>query len=208
MEHQLRHYTWFNWLSGDHFHDQGVHTIDVANWVMRGYPVKANGMGGREVRVGPWSGDVFDHDFVEFEYADGTRYYAQARQIKGAWQYVGEHVTGDKSELTLGVGLYGGTRQPGYKGNNPFQQEQDDLLASIRAGKPLFEGDFGALSSMTGILGRMALYSGQEVTWDQAIKSNKGLLPEKLAMDAKPPVLPDEKGLYSPLPVPGVTKPW
>ena len=90
----------------------------------------------------------------------------------------------------------------------PIQQEQDDLLASIRAGKPLFEGDFGALSSMTGILGRMALYSGQEVTWDQAIKSNKGLLPEKLAMDAKPPVLPDEKGFYSPLPVPGVTKPW
>jgi predicted dehydrogenase len=208
MEHQLRNYPWFAWLSGDYFCDQSVHAIDVANWVMRSYPVKANGMGGRQVRVGPWSGDILDHGFVEFQYADGARFYAQTRQIPGAWEYIGEHVAGDRGEMTLGVGLYGGIEQRGYQGNNPYQQEQDDLIAGIRAGKPAFEGDYGARSSMSAILGRMALYSGQEVAWEDAIKSEVNLLPQKLALDAAPPVLPDPGGHYHPVPAPGVTKPF
>ncbi|NUQ62931.1 MAG: Gfo/Idh/MocA family oxidoreductase [Pirellulales bacterium] len=215
MEYQIRYWAMFTWLGGDHIVEQSTHEIDVANWVMDGHPVRAQGMGGRQVRFGPGNGDFWDHHAVEFEYANGARLFAQARQQAATWVQVSDNVHGTKGSITLGSGPWGlgaltprELRRRRGKGENPYQQEHVDLIASIRSDGPYCcEGDYGATSSMTAVMGRMATYSGQTVTWDEATQSGLKLGPERYALDADPPVLPDAQGAY-PAAMPGVTKAW
>ena len=91
MEYQMRNWYYFNWLCGDHIVEQHIHNLDVINWLKRGYPVKAEGMGGRQVRTGKDYGEIFDHHAVEFEYADGTRLFSHCRHIPNCWDSVSEH---------------------------------------------------------------------------------------------------------------------
>jgi myo-inositol 2-dehydrogenase/D-chiro-inositol 1-dehydrogenase len=215
MEYQIRHWAVFCWLGGDHLVEQATHEIDVANWVMDSHPIRAHGMGGRQVRFGPGNGDIWDHHAVEFEYANGVRHFCQARQQPGTWTHVSDNVHGTKGVLTLGVGAWGlGEANPrtlrakGYRGDNPYQREHNDLIASIRGDGPyVFDGDHGATSSMTAVMGRMATYSGQLVAWEQAVQSNLRLAPDRYDFDAQPPVLPDAQGAY-PAAVPGISKAW
>ena len=90
MEYQLRNWYYFNWLCGDHIVEQHIHNIDVINWLKNAYPVSANGQGGREVRKGKEYGQIFDHHFVEFTYADGSKMFSQCRHIKDCWNIVAE----------------------------------------------------------------------------------------------------------------------
>ncbi|MEM8945193.1 MAG: Gfo/Idh/MocA family oxidoreductase [Planctomycetota bacterium] len=208
MEYQVNNWYYFNWLCGDHIAEQHIHNIDVSNWLKDAYPVKANGMGGREVRNGKDHGQIFDHHFVEFTYADGSTMLSQCRHIRGCDSLVNEFATG-----TTGNAMIGGkhtitaeTDSWQYAGPriDPYQREHDDLFAAIRGGNPYNETEYGAKSTMTSILGRMATYSGKSVSWDDAINSNIDLSPAKYAFDAEPPVLPDKDGSY-PVPVPGTT---
>ncbi len=210
MEYQMRNWYYFTWICGDHIVEQHIHNMDVINWLKNGYPVKANGMGGCEVRKGKDYGETFDHHFIEFEYADGSRMFSQCRHIPGCFNSVSEHVHGSKG--TCNIGGYnidskenGKWRHQGKGDGNPYQVEHDDLFASIRAGSPINEGEQGAKSTMTAIMGRMCTYSGVELTWDQAINSQVALMPKELSFQATPRSLPDENGLYK-LAVPGVTK--
>ncbi len=205
MEYQIRHWAIFCWLCGDHLVEQATHLIDVANWVLDAHPIRANGLGGRQVRFGPGNGDVWDHHAVEFEYPSGARHFCQARQQPGTWSHVSETVQGSKGSLTLGVGPWGmgpatprTLRAKGYRGDNPYQREHDDLVASICGSGPyVFDGDHGATSSMTAVMGRMATYSGQMVTWEEATSSQLRLAPTRYAFDADPPTLPDAHGSYA-----------
>ena len=201
MRYQLRNWPYFTWLSGDHFVEQEVHAVDVANWIMDACPEKAQGLGGRQVRIGPGTGQIFDHGAVEFEYPDGCRHFAMARQIPGCYQHVGQYAHGTKGIVPVGVGL-GLMAMRGHA--SPYQLQHDRLFAAVRSGTALFEADYGATSAMSAIMGRMALYSGKEVTWEQAIQSQLRLAPARYAMDADPPVLPDASGNY-PVAIPGVT---
>jgi len=213
MEYQIRHWNLFCWLCGDHLVEQACHEIDVANWIVDSHPIRANGMGGRQVRSGPGSGDIWDHHTLEFEYPGGVRCFCQARQQPGTWPHVSDNVHGTVGTLTLGTGAWGlGTLNPrdlrakAYRGVNPYQREHDDWFASIRGSGPhCFEGDYAATSSMTAVMGRMATYSGQVVTWEEAGKSELSLGPKRYALDAEPPTLPDAEGNY-PVARPGVTK--
>ncbi len=210
MEYQLRHWPYFTWLSGDHFVEQSVHAVDVANWVANAHPVKAQAVGGRQVRVGKGTGQIFDHGVVEFEYPDQCRSIAFARQSPGCYEHVGQYAQGTKGELALGVGLAAIAAQAGPKAApkaNPYQLQHDRLFAALCRGEAFFEADYGATSAMTAIMGRMALYSGKEVTWDAAINSKLSLAPARYALDADPPVLPDKDGNY-PVAMPGMTVAW
>jgi predicted dehydrogenase len=210
MEFQMRNWYYFNWLCGDHICEQHIHNLDVANWVKNGYPVKARGMGGRQVRTAKEYGEIFDHHAVEFFYADGSTAFSQCRHIRGAWSSVSEHCVGTKGSADVGGHLIKATgadawRFRGTKNVDPYQQEHDDLFAAIRGNKEYNEAFNGAKSTMTSILGRMATYSGAEITWDDAINSKVDLFPERLAWDALPKSLPDENGFYK-IAVPGQTK--
>jgi myo-inositol 2-dehydrogenase/D-chiro-inositol 1-dehydrogenase len=208
MEYQMRNWYYFVWLCGDHINEQHIHNLDVANWLKDGHPVRAHGMGGRQVRTGKEYGEIFDHHAVEFEYADGSRCFSQCRHIRGCLTDVSEHAYGTKGKVDLQAGrIYKvGDYTFNARGQkNPYQQEHDDLFEAIRNDKPYNEAVRGAHSTMTAILGRMATYSGAMVTWDEAINSEISVMPKEFAWDAKPPTLPDEKGFY-PIPIPGATK--
>ena len=212
MEYQMRNWYYFNWLCGDHILEQHIHNIDVANWVKQGYPVSAQGMGGREVRTGPEHGEIFDHHYVEFTYDDGSIINSQCRHIKGCMNQVSESFVGTKGRATTNkrteITDLKGNSIWNYRDKNdpdPYQVEHDELFASIKNGGVITDAENGAHSTMTAILGRMATYSGKVITWDEAMKSDISLMPEKFAWDANPPVMPDENGNY-PVPVPGQTE--
>jgi myo-inositol 2-dehydrogenase/D-chiro-inositol 1-dehydrogenase len=212
MHYQIRNWYYFTWLSGDHIVEQHVHNIDVCNWIKGAHPIRAQGMGGRQVRNAKRHGQIFDHHFVEFEYADGTRMISQCRQIPGCWPTVSEHVHGKKGTADLNAGrnlfVIKAANQWRYSDKqarkDPYLQEHVDLFDAIRNDKPYNEAESGALSTMTGILGRMCTYSGQQITWEDGINSKIELVPNQCSWDAKPPVLPDAEGWY-PVARPGTT---
>ena len=160
----------------------------------KAHPVEANGMGGR-VNRGNY-GDIFDHHFVEFTYADGTKVFSQSRHQPGTWDEVSEFVHGTKGARSVAIG--GG---PKLESDNPYVQEHVDLIKAIAGDKKLNEGWHGAVSSMTAVLGRMATYSGQVVKWDEAVAKGPQEAPERIAWDAKPRSMPGEDGFY-PFPIP------
>jgi len=191
MEYQMRNWYYFNWLCGDHIVEQHIHNLDVINWVKNAYPISAQGMGGREVRTAEEFGEIYDHHAVEFEYADGSRMFSYCRHMPQCWGSVSEHVQGTKGSADIsGASIQvNGESAWKYRGenNNPYQTEHDDLIASIRSGNPLNEGENGARSSLTAILGRMATYSGRMIGWDEALNSQLSLAPKQYAFDASPP---------------------
>jgi hypothetical protein len=180
---------------------------------MNKYPVKANGMGGREVRKDPKYGEIFDHHAVEYTYDDGTVMMSQCRHIPNCWNSVSEHVHTTKGIVDFGGGrrggfgatLFSGEDIP-YKGSgrDPYQVEHDDLFAAIREGKEYNEAENGAMSTMTAILGRMCTYSGKEITMKDALERGLGIMPPEFSWDAQLPNAPVD-GVYR-IPVPGVTK--
>lgn len=209
MEYQIRNWYYYNWLCGDHICEQHIHNLDVGNWVMNGYPVECHGMGGRQVRVDSRYGEIYDHFAVEYTFANGAKMFSQCRHIHNCWNSVSEHAHGSKGTADLsGARITSGDDKWRFSGQkkNPYQVEHDDLFAAIRKGTPYNEGENGAFSSLTAIMGRMAVYSGKPVSWDDALKSNIDLMPETIAWDAAPRSLPGENGAY-PIPTPGITKP-
>lgn len=212
MEYQMRNWYYFNWLCGDHIVEQHIHNIDVVNWFKGSYPVKAQGMGGREVRKGKEYGEIYDHHFVEFQYADGTVLNSQCRHIKGTYSKVDEQLIGTKGTIFCGdANIRDRKGNVTYqfdkaKENNPYQTEHDELFAAIAKGEYKFaDTENGAKSTMTAILGRMATYSGEVVDWDKAVNSGLSIMPTSFDFDAMPLTLPDADGNYK-VAVPGVTK--
>jgi predicted dehydrogenase len=208
MEYQMRNWYYFVWLCGDHIVEQHIHNIDISNWIKNAHPVEAHGLGGRQVRTGKEFGQIFDHHAVEFTYADGTKMFSQCCHINGSWSAVSEHAHGTKGTADLDDG--GGPVLHGSQGRwrsnapkvNNHHQEHHDLFAALRRGEIYNEGDYGAESTFTAILGRMATYSGKNVKWDEALKSGADLSPAAYDFAATPPVVPDANGFY-PVPVPG-----
>ncbi|MFH1716653.1 MAG: Gfo/Idh/MocA family oxidoreductase [Planctomycetota bacterium] len=212
MEYQMRNWYYFNWLCGDLIVEQTVHALDLVNWAKgrEAHPVEAQGTGGRQVRVGPDHGEIYDHHAVEYTYGDGTKMFLFCRHIPNVWNYFGGIAHGTKGEADLGKGvlsLHGQKPLRFDQGVAGHQAEHDDLFAALDAGRPYNEGDYGVASTMTAILGRMATYSGQVVTWDEAMKSDTDLGPERYAWDAEAPVKAGADGLYA-CAIPGKTRPY
>ncbi|MDD3586232.1 MAG: Gfo/Idh/MocA family oxidoreductase [Thermoguttaceae bacterium] len=214
LKFQMRNWYHFVWISGDNIVEQHVHNIDVANWVHgKGdpnfHPIKAIGMGGRQVRAFPRfrnSGYRWDHFTIEYTYPDGTKMFSQSRHQGNCWNMVNEEFEGTK-----GYGVIGQMKDGGWikeRGSNnllwkfdpskqklpqPFQQEHNELVRFIREGIKHNDAWYAANSSFTGVLGRMAAYSGQEITWDDAVARGKAEFPEKeiTSISDNPPVMPD-----------------
>lgn len=208
MEYQVNNWYYFNWLCGDHIVEQHIHNIDVSNWVKQSHPISAQGAGGRERRTAPDFGQIFDHHVVEFTYEDGSTMLSECRHMEGCWNQVAEFATGSRGRANISGGRIatpdGEWKYEGERAD-PYQLEHDRLFAAIREGKSYNEMEYGAHSTMTAIMGRMATYSGKMIEWDKAINSEIDLSPSHYDFAAAPPVVPDAKGNY-PVPVPGVTR--
>ncbi|QEH34266.1 Inositol 2-dehydrogenase [Aquisphaera giovannonii] len=191
MEWQLRNWNYFTWLSGDHIVEQHVHNLDVMNWVLGSHPVKAvSALGGRQARHGERQGHIYDHFAVEFEYPGGITVFSQCRQISNCDNLVGESVVGTKgtSNCADRIDPKGGSGRWRYRGPspNPYDQEHQDLIASILAGRPINEARAIAESTLTGILGREAAYSGRAITWEEALRSRTRLGPAEYRLGPAP----------------------
>jgi len=206
MHWQMRNWYYFTWLSGDFNVEQHVHFLDVCAWAMKDtYPIKAIGMGGREVRKGPEFGNIFDHHGVVYEFASGAKLISNTRQMKGCKNELSASAVGSKGLANFRERKGGANiAQPGkdpwiYKGedNNIYQTEHDEMFAAIRKGSPINNGEYMAKSTMLAILGRMATYTGQEVTWEQAMNSQEDLSPKKYDWGPAPEVK---------IAVPGITR--
>jgi predicted dehydrogenase len=214
MHYQIRNWYFFTWMSGDHILEQHCHNLDVANWVMKGaMPIKAVGQGGRQVRRAKENGTIFDHHTVEFEYENGMRILSQCCQIGGKCaRDVSEHFHGTKGAADLANGgkfLINGQPPGGKRTRNkedPYQLEHDAFFENIRTGKVRIDAEYAAHSTLMGVMGRMATYTGQVITWEQALNSKEALVPDNITWNTEPPVKPDDDGWY-PVAIPGTTMP-
>lgn len=206
MTYQMRNWYYYNWLSGDFIVEQAVHSIDMMSWAMGDkLPVKATGTGGRQARIDPVYGNIYDHFAIEFEYENGARGYHFTRQQVGASGRNSVDVLGTDGNAIINIGNryeITGKNKWVYEGekNNMYQTQHNELFAAIRNGKPINDGEWMANSTMLAIWARMVGYSGQTISWEQAINSNQVLGPkiEDYAWDLKWDV--------PPIAIPGVTK--
>lgn len=211
MEYQLRNWRHFCWLWAGSPAALTIHMTDIVNWAKDSHPVRAFGTGGRSVFRGPERGDIFDNFYIEFEYSDGIRLHSVTRHFESGWNNRGCYFQGTEGTANYTAGqntdiknLKGEVvwRHQDQNDPSPFQVEHDVLFAAIREGKPHNDTKWGANSTMTDIMGRMAVHSGQMIEWDEALNSDVVLVPENLSFDSQPPALPKEDGSY-PIPVPG-----
>jgi myo-inositol 2-dehydrogenase/D-chiro-inositol 1-dehydrogenase len=207
VEWQMRNWYYFTWLSGDHIVEQAVHNVDKMAWLMKDVPpLSCMAIGGRQVRTEEQFGHIYDHFGVVYDYPNDVRAFHFCRQQAGAAADNSDHVWGAD-----GVGhivrafsgpfvIRGKTnwRHREEKMRDMYQNEHDELFASIRSGKPINDGEWMAHSTLLAIMGRMAAYTGQVVTWEEALNSKEDLFPKQLRWDMPLPV--------PPVAMPGVTK--
>lgn len=194
-EFQANNWYHFIWLSGDHIVEQAVHNIDTMNWVMDANPVSAFGSGGRFTR--PDDSELWDSFSITYEYPGNRLVTFMCRQIPGASVDVGNVIYGTKGQCHIG-GANAGSRIVDRAGDtlwemagsiaDAYKQEHRDLVDSIRAGKPIVELRQMADSSMVAVMGRMAAYTGRDVTWKFAAEESKlDLFPKDLTWESSLP---------------------
>lgn len=202
VEWQIRNWYNFVWLSGDGLVEQAIHTVDKVAWAFHDQPpISCTAVGGRQIPA--HGGNIFDHIEVNYLYPNNVRAFVGQRQIEGCYNENSDYIMGTKGVCTIGRGpipRIEGQESWQFEGQkvDMYQAEHDALFAAIRSGKPINDGERQATSTLLGIMGRMAAYTGQTITWDQAINSQERLFPEKL----------EWAGSFTetPLPRPGVTK--
>jgi predicted dehydrogenase len=216
MEWMIRDWVNWSWLSGDHIVEQHVHNIDVAHWFMGKHPVKAVAFGGRHRRV---TGDQYDMFSVDYVFEDGKHLHSMCRQIDGCenavWEYfqgTDGYATCNKSHLEFKIYKNDGTLIWEYaypkdeKGEptdkdiiSPYVQEHIDFVTCIRQNTPVVEAEGCAVSTLTGIMGRISAYTGKQVTWEEMMTSPLELKPKEYALG------PQDMASYV-VPVPGSPK--
>jgi len=183
MEYQLRNWYYFTWLSGDHIVEQHIHSLDKGLWLMGDKPPqRCVGLGGRQVRTDPKWGHIYDHFATCYEWENGVKMYSYTRQMAGCKNTVDDYILGTKGRAVMlkntiqGPG--GEWKYDGPKGSM-YDIEHKELFAALRAGHTSNHGTYMSYSTLLAIMGRMACYTGQEVTWDMALNSKEDLSPDK-----------------------------
>ncbi len=199
MEYQMRNWYYYDWLSGDHIVEQAVHGIDTMSWAMNDQPpIKCWGVGGRQVRIDPKYGNIFDHFSIVYEYPEDVRGYHHCRHWSNTDNQVKDYILGTEGTADVFAPSISGKNRwrSRVDKNNMYQTEHDEMYAALRSGKPLNNGEDAAVSTLLAIMGRMAAYSGRTITWEDAMNSKESLVPETLAWGDAP---------LRPVPIPGVT---
>lgn len=180
-EWMLRNWYNFTWLCGDGLVEQAVHSVDKVAWAMQDQPpVSCVAVGGRQIPAE--GGNIFDHFEVNYLYPNNVRAHLACRQIEGCYNENSDYILGSAGAATVGRGplpRIEGSKPWTFTGvkNDMYQAEHDALFASIRRNEPINDGNWMATSTMLAIMGRMAAYTGQQITWEQALNSQEILFP-------------------------------
>lgn len=205
VEWQVQNWYNFGWLSGDSLVEQAVHSVDKVSWAMGDRPPLAAVANGGRTRDNH-KGNIFDHFSVMYEYPNGVLGAVSSRQIPNCFNENADYIVGSNGRCVINGGRVALENSRGNEmwrfrsrgDNNMYQEEHDTLFAAIRKGETVNDGDWMATSTMLAILGRMAAYTGQRITWDDALQSSTDLAPDTLQFnDAFDP---------GGVPQPGVTK--
>jgi predicted dehydrogenase len=194
LEWQLRHWYNFVWMSGDGLVEQACHSVDKIAWAMKDVPpIRAVAVGGRQTPNN--EGNIFDHMFVVYEFPNNVHTFMGQRQIGNTYTDNSDYLMGSE-----GFGQISGFRPPSMTGRNAwrydgpkkdmYQVEHDELFAGIRSGEPVNDGEWMARSTLMAIMGRTAAYTGQEITWEQALTSQEKLVPDCLDWEMNLPITP------------------
>jgi len=197
-EWQIRNWYNFVWLCGDSLVEQAVHSVDKVAWAMNDEPpVSCVAVGGRTIPAE--GGNIYDHFEANYIYPDGSRAFIANRQMEGCYNENSDYILGSEGTCTIGRGpaprIQGKTNWT-FTGKqyNMYQKEHDELFASLRRNKPINDGKRLATSTLLAIMGRMAAYTGQQITWEQALNSQEKLVPDTIdwngALEVKPRALP------------------
>ena len=206
MEYMIRNWVNWNWLSGDHIVEQHVHNLDVILWFSGKKPVSAVGFGGRHRRK---TGDQFDHFSIDFTYDNGMHMQSMCRQIHGCKNNVSEFIMGTKGYTNCKDTIWNhdGTvawtypyplNEEGkpYLKVGPYDQEHVDMITAIRTNKPINEAENTANATLMAIMGRITAYTGQEVTWEEMMKSSLTVGPTEYAFGSVDiPEIPPTPGM-------------
>jgi len=205
FEYQLRNWLYYNWLSGDHIIEQAIHSLDMMQWALGDQlPLKAIGTGGRQKRTDPKFGNVYDHFSVVYEYEGGMKSYFSCRQQNDTTPSYAVELFGDQGKCLVdcrtGEHIISGKNPWKYEDETKFtddkayqktasrgmyQQEHDELFASIRNNKPKYDGDWMVKSNLIALAGRTAGYTGQSVSLDDVLASNVEIFPANVSWDTK-----------------------
>ncbi len=201
MAYQMRNWRYFTWLWGGQLAGQAIHQIDMMNWVMDDFPVKALGNGGRLVYRGLDNGDAYDHFFIEFEYKSGIKMYSQSRNMnhctnRMGWELRGLKGTANERRIFSDFNGKSFWRYRNRSDPSATQLEQNIFIESILKSNPVNNTEYGAKSTLTTIMGRKAAETGQEITMDELLQSEENLLPEELSWDSRSIKFPDTHGNY------------
>lgn len=188
-EYQLYNWMHFIWLSGDQIAEQAVHNIDLMNWVMDSPPEEAYGSGGRFTR--PEDSEMWDNVSIDYKYPGNKVVSFMCRQIPNTQGENGNVIYGRDAIMKIAAGT-GTSKIEDYSGKevwsmsgsigDAYRQEHKDLIDSIRAGKPIVELQQTADSSLTAVMGRIAAYTGQRITWDFLTKEPRDSFEKKVGL--------------------------
>jgi predicted dehydrogenase len=224
--YQVQRFHSFLWASGGNYSDFYIHIIDHLGWMKNGWPVKAQGLGGRHYRQSLEGETYVDQNFdiyaVEYTYADGTKFNFDGRCMTGCNDIYSSYLHGTKGMAVASKNSDCGAPSSIFKSQNlrrsdmvwesktipgqenPYQNEWDDLMAAIRDDKPYNEVQSGVECSLVTSMGRMAAHTGREVTYDEILNSDHEMAPglDKITENSEAPLKADANGRY-PVPEPG-----
>ena len=207
MEWMIRDWVNWKWLSGDHIVEQHVHNIDVFTWMTGQHPLRATGVGSRQRRI---TGDQYDNFNIDFEFENNVHLISMCRQIDGCSSNIGEHVQGTKGVWHNSGEIFDlkgnliwkfddDAAEKQFAQHNPYVLEHVDWVNHIRKGTAHVEAAETAMSTLAGIMGREAAYTGATVEWDQMSAAEQDYLPEELVLGKM------DMSKYT-VPVPGIGK--
>jgi myo-inositol 2-dehydrogenase / D-chiro-inositol 1-dehydrogenase len=192
MEWQVKNWYNFVWLSGDGYVEQACHSVDKVAWAMKDIdPIKVVAVGGRQTPNN--EGNIFDHMFVVYEYPNDVRAFVGQRQVGNTYTENSDYLMGSEGFAKIPgwqapfIKAKQNWRYRGTEKTDMYQNEHNELFAGIRSGKLINDGPWMAHSTLMGIMGRMAAYTGQEITWEQALNSQEKLVPDPMAWNMKLP---------------------
>lgn len=183
LEWQVRNWYNFAWLSGDGLVEQACHTADWLAWAFGDTsPVSCSAVGGRQIPAE--GGDIYDHVEINYVWGNGARAFLAQRQIPRCYSQNSLYIMGTKgnADLTRGSNITDLNNETVWKyegeNNDMYQTEHDEFFASIRSGDHINDGDRMVNSTLMAIMGRSAGYTGQQMTWEEALTSDEKLVPD------------------------------
>jgi predicted dehydrogenase len=220
LMYQIKNFHSFLWASGGAYSDFLIHNIDESCWMKNGWPIKAQGLGGRHYR-GDYVDQNFDSYSTEFTFADGTKLILEGRTVKGCYNEFASYAHGTKGSARISTSSHHPSKARLYNSQkmeesnaiwqaekdevSPYHLEWDDFLAAIKQDQPYNEVQRGAEASLVTAMGRRACHTGQEISYEQMLNCPHEFAPHvnELTADSPPPLTLLPNGKY-PVPQPGI----